>query len=176
MVVNRLRDVDAELRRRPTALTALVVVVALTLLLCSGGLIWTSQRTPSKAELDEIRSQALDAGRSSAEVLLSYDHRTLKKDFRAGRSVATGKFLSEYRKTTEKSVRRSAEKNKVTVTAEVVSAAVVTATPDRVVLLLYVNQNTVSVLVKDGRIDQNRVQMTMVPVDDDWRVAKLNSM
>lgn len=176
MVLDMLRDFDAYARRRTAVLIALVVAVTLTLVLCGAGLIWTSGRTPSKADLDEVRSQAVDAGRSSAKVLLSYDHRTLDEDFRAGRRVSTGKFRGEYEKTTQKSVRPNAKKNKVTVTAQVVSASVVSTRRDRVVLLLFVNQNTVSTLVKDGRIDQNRVLLTMVPVAGDWRVSKLRSL
>lgn len=171
-----LRELDEWVRRTRGALTALVVVVAVTLAACAGGLVWRSLDTPSAEALDEARTEALSAGRSSAKVLLSYDHRTLKKDFAAGRATATGKFRTQYTKTTTKTVTPNAKKLHVTVTAEVVSASVITASPDRVELLLYVNQNTVSDLVKNGRLDQNRVLMTMIPVDDDWRVSQLKSL
>lgn len=176
MDLRSLHDLDQRILRRRGVLTVLVTVVAITLAACTGGLAWQALHTPSADDLDQSRSAALDAGRTSAKALLSYDHRTLDKDFRAGRKTATGKFRAQYAKTTSKTVRPNAKKHSVTVTAEVVSASVVRASPDRVELLLYVNQNTVSDLVKNGRIDQNRVLMTMVPVDGDWRAAQLKSV
>ncbi|MQA81387.1 MAG: hypothetical protein GEV10_23375 [Streptosporangiales bacterium] len=153
-----------------------VFALPLTILLCVGGLLWQTLTLTTTADLVEIRSDSLSAGRAAAKTLLSYDHRTLDRDFAAGRRVTTGTFRGEYAKTTKDLVTPNAKKYDVTVTAEVVSAAVVTAEKDRVELLLYVNQNTVSTLVKDGRLDQNRVQMTMVPVGDDWRVSQLKSL
>jgi len=174
--MSTLRAFDGRIRQVRGARTVLVGVVALTLAGCTAGLVWQSLHTPSAEDLNEVRTEALAAGRSSAKTLLSYDHRTLDKDFAAGRRVATGEFKQQYTKTTAKTVTPNAKKLHVTVTAEVVSASVVTASPERVELLLFVNQNTVSDLVKNGRLDQNRVLMTMVPVDGQWRVAQLKSL
>lgn len=152
------------------------IALPLTVLLCVLGLLWQTVQLTTAGDLVEVRRDALSAGRSAAKTLLSYDHRTLGDDFAAGKRVTTGKFRGEYAKTTKELVTPNARKYDVTVTAEVVSAAVVTAEKERVELLLYVNQNTVSTLVKNGRLDQNRVVMIMVPVDDDWRVSKLKSL
>lgn len=133
-------------------------------------------RTPTPDGLDQIRGAALKTGKSSAKTLLSYDYRTLDRDFAAGRRVTTGKFAQQYAATTSRTVTPSARKYHVTVTAEVVAGSVVSARRDRVVLLLYVNQDTVSDLVRNGRLDQNRVEMTMVPVDGRWRVSELKSL
>lgn len=171
-----LQELEDRLRRLRGLVTAVVVVVSLVLAACTAGLVWLSQRTASAEELDEARQAAVGAGRSAAKVLLSYDYRTLEKDFAAGRKVATGGFKKEYTETTNKTVTPNAKKLHVTVTAEVVSAGVVEASLERVELLLYVNQNTVSDAVKNGRLDQNRVLMTMVPVEGKWRVAELKSL
>ena len=171
-----LRRLDERAWRVRGLVTAMVLVVALTVLGCTAGLVWRSLHTPSAEDVQQVRTEAVEAGRKSAKVLLSYDHRSLAKDFAAGRKVATGDFREQYEKTTKKAVTPNAKKHDVTVTAEVVSASVVRASPNRVELLMYVNQNTVSDLVKNGRVDQNRVLMTMVPVDGDWRVSQLKSL
>lgn len=157
-------------------LPTLGIVLSVVLAAAVAFLGYEVMRTPSPDGLDQIRGEALKAGRSSAKTLLSYDYRTLDKDFAAGRRVATGRFEQQYEKTTSKTVTPSARKYHVTVTAQVVAGSVVSARSDRVVLLLYVNQDTVSDLVKNGRLDQNRVEMTMVPVDGQWRVSELKSL
>src|SRR5690606_26240589 len=94
--MSTLRAFDERIRQVRGALTVLVVVVALTLAGCTAGLVWQSLHTPSAEDLNEVRTEALAAGRSSAKTLLSYDHRTLDKDFAAGRRVATGEFKQQY--------------------------------------------------------------------------------
>lgn len=176
MTMTTLRTLDDRARRIRGLLTALVVVVAVTMAASTAGMVWQYLNSATAERLDEARQDALSAGQKSAKALLSYDYRTLNKDFAAGRQAATGKFREQYTKTTTKTVTPNAKKLHVTVTAEVVSAGVITASTDRVELLLYVNQNTVSDLVKNGRLDQNRVQMTMIPVDGEWRVSQLKSL
>lgn len=157
-------------------LPTLGIVLAVVLAAAVAFLGLQVMRTPSPDALDQIRGESLKAGRSAAKTLLSYDYRTLDKDFAAGRRVATGTFERQYARTTSRTVTPSAKKYHVTVTAQVVAGSVVSTSRDRVVLLLYVNQDTVSDLVKNGRLDQNRVEMTMVPVDGHWRVSELKSL
>lgn len=172
-----LETMDARLRPwLGWLLPALGIVLAVVLAAAVAFLGFEVMRTPSPDGLDQIRGAALKTGKSSAKTLLSYDYRTLDKDFTAGRRVTTGKFQRQYAATTSKTVTPSAKKYHVTVTAEVVAGSVVSARRDHVVLLLYVNQDTVSDLVKNGRLDQNRVEMTVVPVDGHWRVSELKSL
>lgn len=172
-----LENLDARLRPwLGWLLPALGIALAVVLAASVAFLGLQVMRTPSPDALDQIRGEALKAGKSGAKTLLSYDYRTLDKDFAAGRRVTTGEFEQQYAKTTRETVTPSAKKYHVTVTAEVVAGSVVSARRDRVVLLLYVNQDTVSDLVKNGRLDQNRVEMTMIPVDGRWRVSELKSL
>ncbi|PZG03348.1 hypothetical protein C1I95_33865 [Micromonospora craterilacus] len=55
---------------------------------------------------------------------------------------------------------------------EVSSAGVITAEPSRVELLLYVNQYRRNVNTTGEKVDQNRVVLTLVAVDGEWRIAK----
>jgi Mce-associated membrane protein len=56
--------------------------------------------------------------------------------------------------------------------AEVSATGVVEAGGDRVELLLYLNQYRRNVNTAGEKVDQNRVVLTMVPVDGEWKVAK----
>ncbi|WP_158566526.1 hypothetical protein [Micromonospora craterilacus] len=48
----------------------------------------------------------------------------------------------------------------------------ITAEPSRVELLLYVNQYRRNVNTTGEKVDQNRVVLTLVAVDGEWRIAK----
>ncbi|MET7710576.1 hypothetical protein [Micromonospora sp. NPDC005413] len=56
--------------------------------------------------------------------------------------------------------------------AEVSATGVVTATAERVELLVYLNQYRRNVNTAGEKVDQNRVVLTLVPVDGEWKVAK----
>lgn len=66
------------------------------------------------------------------------------------------------------------------VVAEVTTASVVSATPDRVRLLLFVNQTTTRDGEEEPRVDLNRVEVVLVrseaPGVDGWKVADLQAL
>jgi Mce-associated membrane protein len=62
------------------------------------------------------------------------------------------------------------------VVAEVSAAGVVSARADRAELLLYLNQYRRNVNTAGEKVDQNRVVLTMVPVDDEWKVARATAI
>jgi Mce-associated membrane protein len=49
---------------------------------------------------------------------------------------------------------------------------VVSATPERVELLLYLNQYRRNMNITGEKVDQNRVVLTMVPVKGTWMVSR----
>jgi Mce-associated membrane protein len=130
---------------------------------------------------DEARArasaQALAAARSAAVTVLSYDYRHLDADFAAAQARTAQPFTSEYQRTTSTAVRPVATANKAVVAAAVSAAGVVRATPDRVVVLAFVNQTTRSSRLERPQVDQNRVELTMVrSTGDRWLVAGVKAM
>jgi Mce-associated membrane protein len=69
-----------------------------------------------------------------------------------------------------------AKEKKAVVKAEVVTAGVVTATPGKVVTIVYVNQVTTSSLAAAPKVDLSRVRMTMAKVGGHWLVAKVDAL
>jgi Mce-associated membrane protein len=57
------------------------------------------------------------------------------------------------------------------VRAAVSAAGVVSATRERVELLLFLNQYRRNANIDGEKVDQNRVVITMVPVKGDWKVS-----
>ncbi|MFI6037939.1 hypothetical protein ACIBBD_27960 [Streptomyces sp. NPDC051315] len=133
---------------------------------------------------EQARRQALAAAREAAPVVLSYDHRHLDRDFARARALLTGTFRDEYGRTTKAVVGPTAEKYDGVVKATVVEppgggapvASVVSASPDRVVVLLFVNQVTESTQVTGSRVDLNRVRMTMSRTPAGWKVSAVDAL
>ncbi|MGX1560724.1 hypothetical protein [Streptomyces sp. NPDC055506] len=165
-------------RRLLTSVLAVLLVAGLVALAALG---W-QYRDGRLAET--ARTEALAAARKAAPIVLSYDYRHLDKDFSRARAHLTGDFRDEYGKTTKTVVAPTAEKYHGVVKARVAApgsggapaASVVSASPDKVVVLLFVNQVTESTQVSGTRVDQNRVRMTMDRTGDGWKVSAVDAL
>lgn len=163
------------LSRVPLARQLLVVLLVAVLVLATG--VWTLYRQAHREALTEqARAAALSASRAHVEEILSYDYRTLDHDIAAAKADTTGKLRDKYGKLTSKLVGPKATKHKVVVRADVVGASVVSASPDEVVTLLFVNQSTRSNLLDEPRLDYNRVEMTLHSVDGKWLASDISAM
>ncbi len=165
-------------RRRPRSglsslLPAVVLALLAVLLVVSGWLAWQLRED---SRTDAARTEALAAARDAGRLLFSYDHQTLEEDFRAGLDVATGDFREEYERTTREVVQPVAEQYDAVVEAEVAEAAVVSASPDEVVTIVFVNQTTTSTRVDGPKIDQSRIRMVLRPVDGRWLVQEVRAL
>jgi Mce-associated membrane protein len=56
------------------------------------------------------------------------------------------------------------------------SASVISASADRAVVLLFVNQVTTSTQVSGSRVDLNRVRMTLTRTSDGWKVSGVDAL
>lgn len=154
----------------------LVVVLAVLTVVAVAVFGVLAFRTLRTSDIDDARSGALAAARSAARVVLSYDHRHLDRDFKAARARLTGSFAEEYAATTTNVVKPTATQTKAIVVAEVRAASVVSATLDRVVTLLFVNQTTTSNRLKEPRTDLNRVRLTMDKLNGHWLVSDVDAL
>ncbi|MEO6204899.1 MAG: hypothetical protein ABIO67_05895 [Mycobacteriales bacterium] len=153
-------------------------VIALVLVTLAVGVatafVWLDVR--EKQQTEGARRTGLEASRDAARELFSYDYRTLDKDFSAGRALTTGAFRTDYEKTTTKVVADVAKRYKAVVTANVINAGVVRASPNEVVTIVYVNQVTTSTQVTGEKVDLSRVRMTVVRSGGRWLVTKVDAL
>ncbi|RVU26186.1 hypothetical protein EOT10_11455 [Streptomyces antnestii] len=168
-------------RGRRRLLTAVLCVLLVAGLAAVAVLGW---RYREGARADEARGQALTAARQAAPVVLSYDYRHLDRDFSAARARLTGHFRDQYGRTTATVVGPTARKYHGVVRATVArptgggspAASVVSASADRAVILLFVNQVTTSTQVQGSRVDQNRVRMTLTRTAGGWKVSAVDAL
>jgi Mce-associated membrane protein len=164
-------DTSKEPRRwLPTAVLALLLVAGLVAVAVLG---WQYREARTT---QDARGEALTAARQAAPVVLSYDYQHLDRDFTRARTHLTGGFRDDYRKTTTAVVAPTAEKYHGVVKATVATASVVSASPDKVVVLLFVNQVTQSTQVSGSRLDLNRVRMTMSRTSEGWKVSAVDAL
>lgn len=171
-------------KRSPTRSGTLSAVLAV---LVVAGMVATTLLGLEYRDADrtrQARTDALAVAQKAAPVILSYDHRHLDRDFAAARAHLTGSFRDKYRKTTSKVVMPTAKKYQGVVKATVAkppsgkapAASVVSASPDRAVVLLFMNQVTKSTQVSGPRVDLNRVRMTLVRVSEGWKVSAVDAL
>ncbi|MEH0934265.1 hypothetical protein [Micromonospora psammae] len=149
------------------------LVAAIVLAATVAGLGWWNGHRADQR--DAAVRQALATAPAAAKAIFSYDYRTFDDSIANGRTFATGQFGEEYAQTT-KALKQTATTQQAVVAAEVSATGVVTATADRVELLVYLNQYRRNVNTAGEKVDQNRVVLTLVPVDGEWKVSRATAI
>jgi Mce-associated membrane protein len=170
-------DADAAVPafRSPRALLTALVAVVVVLAALTAFLGVRSVSTRGGGGVEEARRDGLAAARSAARVVFSYDYRHLAKDFAAGKALTTGDFAKEYQRTTSRLVDDVAARYKAVVVADISDAAVVSASKDQVLTLVFLNQQSTSTLNAGSKITTSRLEMTMVRRGDRWLVSKIRA-
>ncbi|WBB69946.1 hypothetical protein [Micromonospora sp. WMMD812] len=158
-------------RRRIPLLPALAVATVLAAAVTALG--WYGDRVAGQR--DAAVREALATAPAAAKAIFSYDYRTFDDSVANGRTFATGGFAEEYAKTTA-TLKETAGKQQAVVLAEVSATGVVSAEADRVELLVYLNQYRRNVSTAGEKVDQNRVVLTLVPVDGEWKVSQATAI
>lgn len=152
-----------------------LIVAALVL----DGLAWQSNRNHSA--LNRARGEALVAATSAAQKALSWDYRTLDADIARAKAVGTptGAYLNDYARTTA-DLRKEAEPLKAIAQTTVQSGSVISASRQRVVVLLFADQAAIlqqpGSKTPDTKIAQYRIQMAMVKQHGRWLVDTMKPL
>lgn len=158
--------------------TAVLTVLALVAVVL-GTIAWSTQR--SAAEAQDAGQQASAAAERSLGPVLSYDYRTLKADRDSAVRFLSASYRKEYSTTFDQLIESTtpgqpgpAEKTKAVVKADVTNVAIANDEPDRVRLVVFLNQST----SKDGgdpSFSLNRLGVTMVKSGNSWLVDNIVS-
>ncbi|MDF3337837.1 DUF3329 domain-containing protein [Mycolicibacterium septicum] len=155
--------------RRRRVLVGAVVAVFVAALALSGFLGWQVWQTHQVAQAGK---QAQDAAVTYAQILTSIDSSKVDENFNQVLSGATGEFKDMYSQSSMQ-LRQLLIDNKASAHGVVVDSAVQSASKDKVVVLLFVDQSVSNTTVPDPRIDRSRIKMTMEKVDGQWRASKV---
>jgi Mce-associated membrane protein len=114
--------------------------------------------------------ESVAAAKDSTVALLSYQPDTVDKDLRAARDRLTGSFKDSYTQLIQDVVIPGAKKQHISAVATVPAAASVSATPNRAVALLFVDQ-TVAVGNDAPTSTSSIVRVTMDKTGGRWLIS-----
>ena len=123
-------------------------------------------------QLNQARDDAQRAAVTYAQVLTSVDSNNVDENFKQVLDGATGEFKDMYSKSSVE-LRQLLIENKATAHGVVVESAVQSASKDKAVVLLFVDQSVSNTKLPDPRIDRSRMKMTLEKIDGAWRTAKV---
>jgi len=154
----------------------LLLAVVLTALLGLGLLGNRSVDEVREAEATQKDGRAATAAAErAAGAIVVYNYKSLEADQATAEKFMTEEFRAEYGQTFEDVVAPAAEKSRADVTADVKGAAVLRAAQDRVRVLLFVDQTTVSTAHDGPQVSLNRIEMEMVERSGTWLVDDIST-
>ncbi|WP_264004680.1 hypothetical protein [Mycolicibacterium sphagni] len=150
--------------------TIAVVLLPMTALILAGAAGYFKWRGASITVAQQGAVAAQQAATDGAIAMLSYQPDTVDKSLGAARERLTGPLRDSYGALTHDVVAPGARQMKVAAVATVPASAVISAAPDNVVALLFVDQS----LTVDNAAPTStasRVRVTMQKVEGRWLIA-----
>lgn len=154
-------------RIRVIATSMLVLALALS--------VFTGLQAHRSAATAEARTDALSAAQTRVPDLLSYEYATLTDDLARALDQTTGSFAGDYEKILADVVTPTAQERKISTSAEVSAAGVVSGDRDQVIVLLFLTQTTTAAEA-GASVSGSRVEVTMARSGDTWKVAGLKPL
>lgn len=156
--------------KRRVRLATLVCALLFAILVAALGFLgW---REYQQYRVNAASEAGLQAAKDYAVVLTTLDAKNIDENYRKSLDGATGEFKDAYSQGATQ-LRQVLIDNKASGTGIVVAAAVKSATPDKVEVLLFVDQSITNANNPSPRIDRNRIDMTMEKVGDRWLAGKV---
>lgn len=148
---------------------ALVIAMYACVFSLAGGLGW---KLWDEHAVNQAGQAAQRTAVNYAQVLTSIDSNQVDQNFSAVLDGATGEFKDTYTKSSVQ-LRQLLIDNKATAHGTVVDSAIQSATKDKVVVLLMVDQTVSNTVRPDGRVDRSRMKITMEKVGGRWLASKV---
>lgn len=154
--------------RLATTLLALITVGAAALTT----IIYFTQDRPDQQTDHAAADAAVRAASAGTVALLSYSPESTDHDFSAAEAHLTGDFLTYYTKFTQQIVGPAAKQRGIKATANVVRAAVSEMHPSTAIVLVYINESTVSKDKPDPEFSASSVLVTVENNNNTWLISK----
>jgi Mce-associated membrane protein len=144
-----------------------VVIVALAVALLLSLLALGNQDASAGS-----RTSALATARTDAVQLASYNYRSLNRDFGAVVAESTPSFRRSFTESSN-ALKSTLTKYKATADATVVSAGLVSASPSRAVVLVFLDQKIANATQASATTDRSQVEITLVSSGGKWLIDQV---
>jgi Mce-associated membrane protein len=154
-----------------------VPVVLVLLLVLSGGLaVWLyfSRYRPDVQTDPAAAHAATTAAQDGMTALLSYKSETLDQDVTAAKTHLTGDFLNDYEKRIRDVVAPAVKGKNVATTVQVKGAGVSELHRDSAVVLVFLDETTISKDRPDPAMAASSVLVSLTKVQDKWLITKFD--
>ena len=179
--IAEVAEKEASARRRPVIRAGrlagllrprrIVAVLAIVALCAAGG--YGGWKLYENHAIDQAEQQAVATAKDYAVTLTSIDSGSIDQNFTDVLGGATGEFKDMYSRSSNQ-LKQMLVYNKATSKGVVIDAGVKSATTDRVVVMLFVDQSITNSASPEPRVDRSRVLMTMEKVDGRWLASKVD--
>ncbi|MFI0370349.1 hypothetical protein ACH35V_20955 [Actinomadura sp. 1N219] len=160
-------------RFRSGSPTAVVAVLVVLMIAFGAGTTALALEVREQNATETASKEASFAASRAAQKLSSYDYQTLDADLKAASATTTGKLRTDYDKLAQQ-LRTVAAQQQAVSTTTVIKVGVASATPDKVVALVYANRSSATKADKQQRLPEPlRIRMTMVKQDGKWLASEL---
>ncbi|GAA1796073.1 hypothetical protein [Actinomadura chokoriensis] len=164
---------DDEPRRARLGLPTVIAVLAVLAIALGVGTTVLGLKVKEQKATEQAVKEASFASSHTAQKMSSYDYRTLDSDLKAASALTTGKLHTQYGKLAEQ-LRAVAVQRQAISNTTVMKVGVVSATPDKVVTLVYANRSSATKDDKEQRLPESlRIKMTMVKKDGKWLASEV---
>jgi Mce-associated membrane protein len=133
-------------------------------------------RTRQSAAITSAFNAAPAAAEKAATRSLGYDYKTLQTDADEAKSFMTPSYAQKFQKTVDDLLRAPADQVKAHVEADVKASGVVSATPSKVDVMLFIDQTSTTTARPAPQTYLNRVVFTMVRSGDRWLVDDITAL
>ncbi|AKS32908.1 hypothetical protein [Mycolicibacterium goodii] len=158
-------------RNIPWARVLVFAVIPAVALLLTAGAAFLKWQIVWNAETDTARIESVEAAKDIAVEMLSYDPDTVEQHLHEALGRLTGNFRDSYTTMVNSRIIPIATAQRVTATAEVPAVGVVSASPDRTEVMMYVDQ-FVTVADQVPKKTTSTVRATMVRERGQWLLSE----
>lgn len=163
--------------RLPTDRRSIIYLVAgiLAVALLVAGAVFGLQYHDDR-RTDDARTEAVAVASKQAVAMLAYTYTSADKELPKAADGLTGDFQRDYRTLIDTAIIPGAKQQQLTVQADVRATSVVAAAPDRVTVLMFLNQISSGKDTPKAIVTGTRIRMELQKVDGRWLTAALTPL
>jgi Mce-associated membrane protein len=161
--------------------TSVLVAIVVALFVASGAVTAWLRISDLQERVDSLEAQTLAAESARqdaillAEDLATYDYRDLGGNFRHVAARATDRFAGQLRALTEE-LGPELQQTRAVATATARSAGVVRADTAKAVVMVFVDQTVTNTKTPQPRVEQSRMELTLVSEGGVWRLDQAGEL
>jgi Mce-associated membrane protein len=126
--------------------------------------------------VSEARDNGLRSATSATQSVLSFSAPTIDADVDRARTLVTGHFAEQYSALCQQVIEPQARLHGTTTIATVTRSAIVSAAPNSLVALLYINQTTTNKSVPQPNVTPGKVKVTVIKIGENWLISEFQPL